>query len=203
MLTSFLIVLSAILVYGGVHSWLASLMVKARLRHKLGDSSDRWFRLAYNIIAVLTLLPVLLLPVLLPDHELYRIPWPWLILSIAGQVLALAMMVAGLMQTGLWSFLGLRQLVQHPEQALLPPRLITGGLYRWVRHPLYSAVLLFIWLLPVMTSNLLALSLGITVYILVGAVLEERKLRKEFGESYIEYQRRTPMLIPGLILRRR
>jgi protein-S-isoprenylcysteine O-methyltransferase Ste14 len=67
-----------------------------------------------------------------------------------------------------------------------------------VRHPLYTCGLLIVWLSPVMTWNLLALILGLTVYILVGIHFEERKLRREFGEAYAAYQRRVPALIPGL-----
>lgn len=37
-----------------------------------------------------------------------------------------------------------------------------------------------------------------TVYIVVGAFYEERKLEREFGAAYSEYKSKTPMLIPGL-----
>jgi protein-S-isoprenylcysteine O-methyltransferase Ste14 len=57
-----------------------------------------------------------------------------------------------------------------------------------------------IWLLPILTWNLLALNLGLTAYVFIGAYFEERKLLLEFGESYAEYRKRTPMLIPGLKL---
>jgi protein-S-isoprenylcysteine O-methyltransferase Ste14 len=71
-------------------------------------------------------------------------------------------------------------------------------LYRWVRHPLYTAGLLFIWLTPIMTLNTLVVFIAATVYILVGAFFEERKLEREFGQAYREYKAATPMLIPGL-----
>lgn len=71
-----------------------------------------------------------------------------------------------------------------------------GGLYAWVRHPIYTAGLIFLWLTPILTSNLLAMNIGLTLYILIGAWLEERKMVAEFGEAYREYQRRVPMLIP-------
>jgi protein-S-isoprenylcysteine O-methyltransferase Ste14 len=69
-----------------------------------------------------------------------------------------------------------------------------------VRHPLYTAGLVLIWLLPILTWNLLALNLGLTAYIFIGAYFEERKLLLEFGDSYAEYREHTPMLIPGLKL---
>jgi len=54
----------------------------------------------------------------------------------------------------------------------------------------------FIWLTPVITLNLLALYIGLSIYLVVGAIVEERKLLVEFGQAYAEYRRRTPMLIP-------
>ncbi len=49
---------------------------------------ERFYRLAYNIFGVLSFLPLLALPVWLPDQPLYRIPFPWLILTLAIQGLA-------------------------------------------------------------------------------------------------------------------
>ena len=99
-------------------------------------------------------------------------------------------------QTGITSFIGLRQLLL-PEDTS-PPRLVTDGLYRYVRHPLYTAGLVFIWLIPIMTWNLLALIIGLSVYVITGAYFEERKLLLEFGDAYAEYRQHTPMLVPGL-----
>ena len=196
----FWVILAAILLYGAVHSALATLWVKHRARQQFGASSDRWFRFLYNVIAGLTLVPVFTLPVLFEDQRLYQIPWPLRGLTLLGQGVAVLALLVGIMQTGVWSFLGLRQLFYGPESHT--QTLVIGGLYRFVRHPLYSAGLAFIWLMPSMTLNLLALNLGISVYIVIGAVLEERKLQTEFGEAYASYRRRTAMLIPFLRLPR-
>jgi protein-S-isoprenylcysteine O-methyltransferase Ste14 len=47
-----------------------------------------------------------------------------------------------------------------------------------------------------MTVNRLVLYLSLTIYIIIGAYFEERKLKREFGREYEDYQARTPMLIP-------
>lgn len=194
----FWIILLAFLLYGVVHSLLASLDVKARARLIFGPSTDHWFRIVYNLIAFFTLLPILLLPILLVDKEIYQIPYPWVLLTSAIQLLAVFGILIGLMQTGILSFLGIRQLlVSNPGES---PAFVTSGLYRWVRHPLYTAGLLIIWLFPIMSCNLLALNIGITIYIIIGAILEERKLEREFGEAYMEYKKLTPMLIPRIRL---
>jgi methanethiol S-methyltransferase len=195
---SFWIVLLAVLVYGGVHSFLASLWAKARARRWFGKLADRAYRLLYNVIAVVSFLPVLALAGLLPDRTLYSIPFPWILATSAGQLAAIAALLLGLLQTDVWSFLGFRQLVQ-PETAGEPARLVLKGLYRWVRHPLYTAGLVFIWLTPVMTMNVLGMNIGLTIYIVVGALFEERKLLHEYGQAYADYRRLTPMLIPGLV----
>ena len=200
MTVSFWLILLAVCLYGLLHSLLASLTAKVHTRQWIGPATDRWFRLAYNFIAAITLLPILLLPILLPDREIYAIPFPWVILTLAIQVLAVFTLIAGLRQTGLSAFLGLRQLLL-PEDTK-PPRLVIDGLYRYVRHPLYTAGLLIIWLLPILSWNLLALNLGLTAYIFIGAHFEEQKLLMEFGEAYATYRNHTPMLIPGLKLGR-
>jgi protein-S-isoprenylcysteine O-methyltransferase Ste14 len=52
-----------------------------------------------------------------------------------------------------------------------------------------------------MSWNVLALNIGISVYALLGAMPEERKLLSEFGKPYDEYRSRTPFIIPGLKVR--
>ncbi len=191
-----LIVLLVVLVYGLLHSMLASLWLKARARHWLGSLGERWFRLGYNLLAIISFLPVVALPALLPDDHLYAIHFPWVLITSLGQLAAVCALILGLLQTGVWQFLGFRQLVT-PGMGE-PSKFVVGGLYRYVRHPLYTAGLVFIWLTPLMTVNILALNLGLSVYIIIGALFEERKLEREFGQAYDSYRERTPMLLPGL-----
>jgi protein-S-isoprenylcysteine O-methyltransferase Ste14 len=196
MTLSFWLILLSVLVYGLVHSLLASLEIKAHLRQRLSTSINRWYRIAYNIIAVVTFAPILFLLVFLPGKVIYTIPSPWLILTSLIQISAIIVLLIGLRQTGMASFLGLRELLIPEDRS--QANLVIGGLYHYVRHPLYTAGLLFIWLSPYMTWNLLAVDLGLTIYIFIGAYFEERKLLVQYGEAYAEYLRRTPMLVPGL-----
>jgi len=188
------IIIIVVLLYGVVHSLLATLKVKDMVRRYIRISADRTYRLFYNLIALLTFLPVLVLQVILPDEGLYLIPFPWVLLTTVIQGLAIITLFLGLLQTGLWSFLGIKQLFllsQEPQTEL-----VVHGLYRWVRHPLYTAGLLFIWFSPVMTHNTLAISVGLSVYLILGALVEERKLIREYGAKYLQYQKHTPMLVP-------
>jgi protein-S-isoprenylcysteine O-methyltransferase Ste14 len=191
---SFVTILLAVFIYGFFHSLLASVWVKGRLRRWFGLETERWYRLAYNALAVLSLVPVLALTALLPDRTIYAIPFPWAIIPLSIQAMAGVALVVGLWQTGLWSFLGFQQFLHPPKTS--PPVMVLTGLYRWVRHPLYTAGLVLIWLTPVMTVNILALNLGLSIYLWVGTLFEERKLIKAYGAAYEEYMQRTPMLIP-------
>jgi len=199
--TGFLLCLAAMLVYGGIHSLLASHAIKRRAERWLGGRFAHTYRLLFNVIAGILVLPLAALAILLPDTILYTIPYPWFTVTILTQLLTIVFLLAGLQQTGAGSFLGIAQVLRS-EPADAPHRLVTDGLYRWVRHPIYTATLVIIWLLPLMTANLLGLALGVTLYILIGVRLEERKLAAEFGQAYLDYARRTPMLIPGLIFYR-
>ena len=185
----------AVLVWGVVHSVLASLEAKDWAQRMLGGTVMRFYRFAYNIFSVISFVPILWLMVVLPDRVLYQIPAPWMYLSLAGQFAAVVMLVVGVLQTDTLSFVGLRQLFEGQEHS---SQLVTRGLYHWMRHPLYTAGLLFIWLTPVVSQNSLVVFIAATVYIIVGALFEERKLEREFGAAYDEYKAATPMLIPGL-----
>jgi protein-S-isoprenylcysteine O-methyltransferase Ste14 len=59
----------------------------------------------------------------------------------------------------------------------------TPGLYRFVRHPLMTGILLMLWVTPVMSVGRLLLAGLMTVYIHIGTGFEERKLRRLFGRD--------------------
>jgi methanethiol S-methyltransferase len=116
-----------------------------------------------------------------------------------GQLLSALLLLIAFLQTDSLSFVGLRQLFEEEKSGAL----VTRGLYRVVRHPLYTFSLLFIWLTSTVSRNSLTVYIGATLYIFAGIYFEERKLLSDFGESYAEYKRKTPMLIPGLIFGKR
>jgi protein-S-isoprenylcysteine O-methyltransferase Ste14 len=184
--------------YAVLHSWLASRRMKDWTQRTFGPATGRWYRLAYNVVGGVTLLPLLAVLAWLPDRSLYTLPSPWLWLALLGQLLAAAGILYGLWQTNLWHFLGLCQLLNLPDDRRIncKPPLVVSGLYRWVRHPLYLWGLVFMWLTPQMTANRLALIVALSAYLFVGTFFEERRLVTEFGDAYRTYQRQVPRLIP-------
>ena len=190
--------LLAITLWGLVHSLLASLGFKDFLRGRLGDRFMKSYRLLYNLFAVISIVPILYLMASLPDRDLYQAPAPWQYLMLAGQGISGLFLLVAVLQTDILSFAGLRQLIEEEK----PGRLVTQGLYHFIRHPLYTSSLLVLWLSPRMTVNSFIVYLAFTAYVLVGAFFEERKLLREFGHEYESYRFVTPMLVPGLRLRR-
>ena len=182
-----------IALWGILHSLLASLGFKNFIRRALGARFMKLYRLLYNILAVVSAVPVLYLMVSLPDQMLYRIPAPWSYWMRAGQVLSLVFLFVAVLQTDLLSFAGWRQLVEEEK----PGSLVTSGLYRSVRHPLYTFSLLILWLSPSMSINTFVIYAALTIYVLMGIIFEERKLVREFGKDYADYKSSTPMLFPG------
>lgn len=195
--TGFWWILLAMGWYGGLHSLLASTSAKALAERWFGLAGRRFYRLFFNIIVSLTLLPVAALVGFLPDGRIYSIPFPWVLLTLVLQALAGLGLLLGVYQTGGMQFLGLAQLIA-PVKEETPARFVSHGLYGYVRHPLYTLGLVIIWLAPGMNWNVLGFNLGITLYILVGIQFEERKLLVEFGQLYADYRRRVPMLLPGI-----
>jgi protein-S-isoprenylcysteine O-methyltransferase Ste14 len=78
--------------------------------------------------------------------------------------------------------------------------LVTNGPYAFIRHPMYSAVLLTIWPLIIDQYSLLRLMIGLvlTIDLIVKLLFEESLLRKHFA-GYEIYMRETKRLIPFVI----
>ena len=185
-------IILSVFIWGGIHSLLASLRAKELAVQWFGAKFNHFYRLLYNGFSVISFVPVLAIAAWTNSRTLYSVPFPWSGLMVLGEILALIGLAIAFSQTDVWEFIGLRQLGGRHR----PSPLNTGGLYRYVRHPLYAFGLVFIWLFPYMTISILGINIAMTIYILIGAFFEERKLRREFGQEYIDYAAATPMLFP-------
>jgi protein-S-isoprenylcysteine O-methyltransferase Ste14 len=102
---------------------------------------------------------------------------------------------------GIWSLksadlFGTKSLLRYQAATQPLSSIVIRGPYRWVRHPLYLTTLLMIWSNPDLTADRLLFNVLFTVWIIAGAVLEERDLVEVYGDDYREYQRSVPMMIP-------
>ena len=79
-------------------------------------------------------------------------------------------------------------------------RLVTRGVYRYIRHPLYSSLLSVAWAVFFKNPSRLGgiLALAATVFLVVTARVEEAECVRFFGPAYQEYMARTKMFVPLL-----
>jgi len=196
MFTKYTLILALYLAcFASLHSLLAGTWIKRRAQRAFGGRAMRWYRLFFTIVAVVTAIPLLYLLYLFPGEVLYVVPSPWRWLMVAGQVAAALAFSKTFMETGPLQFLGNRPGNSEGEGA---DELIVQGVYCRVGHPLFLFALIFLWLTPVMTENLLVLYLLATVYFHLGSIHEERMLAEKFGEAYRDYQRWVPRIVPRL-----
>lgn len=177
--------------FASLHSLLASLWVKRWAKRTFGEAVMRWYRLIFTLVAAATLLPLIYLFYLFPGEVLYSVPSPWLWMMIALQAAAALAFAKTFLAMEPLRFLGVL-----PDDG--EGELIVRGIYCRTRNPLFLFALIFLWLTPVMTDNLLPLYIIATVYFYLGSIHEERMLAEEFGEGYLDYKRQVPRLIPRL-----
>lgn len=92
---------------------------------------------------------------------------------------------------------GLRQtFLELQNKPYTPLNFKVKSFYKYVRHPLYFGMLLGMWVTPIMSVTHLLFAISITIYVIIGTRLEEKDLVKEFGDTYKDYQKSKPMLIP-------
>lgn len=79
--------------------------------------------------------------------------------------------------------------------------LIDIGIFKYIRHPLYSSLLFLTWgiFLKNLSIELLFISLLSTIFLYLTARFEEKECLDIFGEKYIEYMKRSKMFIPYII----
>ena len=188
-----IILIACWILYGVLHSVFAAVWFKKIVESLVGPRNFRYYRLCYNFFAALTLIALLGFQFSIPSTRLFDPSWPVLAFSILCGVGGLSIM-ASCIRKYFANLSGIDVLTDKQQT----PVLEQDGLHAYVRHPLFSGTLLFVWSLffifPLL-SNLLA-SVILTVYTLIGLVFEEKKLVEEFGESYKTYSKTTPRLIP-------
>jgi protein-S-isoprenylcysteine O-methyltransferase Ste14 len=114
-------------------------------------------------------------------------------LQLAGGLAAVQMA----RQLDVWQLSGIRQVFAGPD--LRAPEFVDRGLYAWVRHPIYTAWMVVVWLPPEMNGTRLVFALTSTLYLALAVPFEERDLVRMFGTDYVGYQRRVRWrMIPGL-----
>ncbi len=182
------------LAYFAAHSILASLRVKAQLIRRW-PALGSYYRLFFNGIALVSLLPILYLLVIWRSEPLWQWLGGWLWLAHGLTLTALAGFIWTLKYYDGGEFMGLNQLRKSSDSIPQEACFVLSPMHRYVRHPWYFLALILIWTREMDAAFLLSAVL-MTGYFVLGALLEERKLVEQLGSQYEQYQRQVPALLP-------
>ncbi len=166
-----------------VGSLIAARFGPARRIRAVDRRTVGWAFVAGQVVLLVAL-------VLLPGRDDWPTPsWVWMV----GQVLVLAgfvLMIVASLRLG-------RGLTATPVPAARG-QLVTGGLYRYVRHPIYTGVLLIVVGLTLRSGSFVTLAVAAVTVVFFDrkARWEEAQLRERYPE-YADYAARTRRFVPG------
>ena len=174
-----------LMAYYGLHSLLAG--------RRLMGAKQQGSRILFNVIAIISFMPPLVLVIF------QRAPlWGEELLSvrIAGAMILIggAFIVWKSFQSfDSAAFIGMT------KEGQAGGALLTGGLYNYVRHPMYFGTLLlfvgaFLWRQDLLMLVFSAISIA---YLFIGSRNEEKKLVRQFPDEYPAYKSSTPAIIPS------
>jgi len=178
------------------HSFLISITVTEYMKRTLGDGF-RFYRLFYNAASVTTLIPLIYYSRMIREEPVFSWVGPWMMVPVLLLTAAISLFVVGGRHYSWAQLLGIAQIRAGRADGSLSKgdSFVVSGLHRIIRHPWYLGGILIVWAQDLSISTILT-NMVISVYFIIGAVLEERKLVLEFGEQYREYQQTVSMLFP-------
>jgi len=131
------------------------------------------------------------------------LPWP-IPITVSG-LASVPMMAIGVGMTA-WSVFHFLKVKGTPVPFNPPPTLVESGPYRYARNPMLTGVFLLLFGIGFAIKSLSLVLIFTPLYVLANVwelkEIEEPELLRRLGEDYLAYRRRTPMFIPGIILRK-
>ena len=178
-----------------LYAWLifeVLVVVLTRTRRGEGKISDRGSMLVLWLSIMLSITSATWIGESRPRDFWVHAPW--------ARPLCLAILIAGFLLR-LSAILSLGRAFSVNVAIRSEQRVRKTGLYRWMRHPSYTGMLLMFLAVGLVERDWI--SLAIMLVIPTGALLyrihvEEIALREHFGVEYIGYSEKTKRLIPGV-----
>jgi protein-S-isoprenylcysteine O-methyltransferase Ste14 len=181
--------------YCSLHSFLITIRF-TKLMTRLFKNYYAFYRLFYVMLSIVLLIPLIKYTGHTDNIILITYPMP---LNIVRYILIFGSLImflwAFFFNYDFLSFFGIRQILNFGKENNSSKEISKKGLLGIIRHPMYFALIIYLWCQMFSAVDLVVNTL-LTIYIIIGTFLEEKKLVLEFGDSYIKYQQEVPMLIP-------
>jgi methanethiol S-methyltransferase len=183
--------------YCVLHSYLISIGFTNLMRRTF-RGYYAFYRLFYVLISLVLIVPLIKYTGQ-TDTQIF-IPY-WYPLSIVRYLLIAASLAiffyAFFFNYNSLSFLGIHQILNFmkTKDKDSSTDIRQNGLLGIIRHPMYFATIVLLWCGTFRVMDIIVNTV-LTIYVIVGTMLEERKLVLEYGDRYIKYQQEVPMLIP-------
>jgi protein-S-isoprenylcysteine O-methyltransferase Ste14 len=167
--------------------WISAIGVKKNIRRR----SLRW-EVGIRLVAVVAIILLARLP---RARSFFQRPSPIPVSSITGAA-GLILCLAGF-SLAVWARVHLGRNWGMPMSLKEGHELVTTGPYRYVRHPIYSGMLLAILGSALATGRVwLVLFVAMAIYCVYSARTEEGLMLQQFPEEYTRYKKRTKAIIP-------
>jgi len=180
--------------YFSIHSLFASLLLKKYMLNAFPRIMP-WYRLLFNLLAVLLLIPPIVLMYMYPGEIVWQWSGGWRYFADILALLSLAGFIWSLKSYDSAEFLGTRQLQENRKDTSDGEIFKISVFHRYVRHPWYTFALILIWTRDMNVSYLISAIL-LSLYFILGSRLEEKKLVVFHGDRYRLYRKYVAALVP-------
>ena len=194
--TNYLILSIFLIAWCVLHSAMISASMIGYIRKNFG-AIFRFYRLFFNLVAILTLIPVSLFAYSIRTQTIFHWNGYLRIGQVFLLVAAVLLFFLGGRHYDVHQLLGIKQIKEGTSNKAISDsgELDTSGVLGITRHPWYLATILIIWARQ-LDASAIFINVILASYLIVGTYLEETKLVREFGEKYLIYQERVFMIIP-------
>jgi len=177
-----------------LHSFLITTRITIWFNNLLGGKFA-YYRISYNLFSLITFLPLFYWQRTIPGPTVILLSPYLMIFKYIAMVFSVIVIAGSFVSFDIWEFFGIRQTQKKEKRKVIQKH----GFYRIVRHPMYLGA--FVYFTASMTHVPLPQFLGyliLAIYVIIGTFREDRRLLRELGDIYREYQKEVPMILPGI-----
>ncbi len=189
--------------YCVVHSALISTTFIDFIKRTMGDKA-RYHRIFFNLFSIVTIIPLLIYSgsPRWESEPLFAWEGNLRILQFVLIGVAAFLFLGAVSRYSMSRLMGIEQIRGKSGKGITESgELDSSGVLGVVRHPFYVAVFILLWAGD-LTPSAILINVILSGYLVIGTLLEERKLILEFGDRYRRYQDEVSMFIPLKWLKR-